>query len=343
MTAGDGFAVTAFGKHPGWADHIDDIPIQTAELKLARELLYAHGIRRVIDRGGWVELADERRLSGFDHWFLWYLEGAVIVGRMVRSTDASGRSAYPFVVCAQVPASFASWIVDQGGPILERLGTRCQACTESEEVTRAVGEAHEELLSMSEGAEQLPRETTRTADSIQGENPGSEGVYRILYQIEREMRAYGAAGGGTISEKLDPSPRHIRLPGRGGWALEDLAHWAGFMREHLAPGASILAICPVEASWCDVIVGELDDGSLVPMMMNESGMRPASETAYELEDDFVARADEAIGRSVGQIAEREQAGLEGLRRATGAMRKGADAARSKGLGLRRWLRGKSGS
>ncbi len=340
MTAGDGFAVTAFGKHPGWADHIDDIPMQTAELKLARELLYAHGIRRVIDRGGWAELPAEKRLSGFDHWFLWSLEGVAIVGRMLRSTDASGRSAYPFVVCAQVPAANARWIVSAGGPILERLASKCQASVGSEQVIQAVAEAHEQLASMSHNADQSPRETTRTADAMQGENPGSTGVYRILYQLEREMRAYGAAGGSSGSEKIDPSPRHIRLPGRGGWALEELAHWVGFMQEHLALGVPILAICPEDASWCDAIVGGLDDGSLVPMMMNAAGMRPASETAYELEDEFVARADEAIGRSVEEITEREQA-AEGLRRATGAMRKGADAAKSKGLGLGRWLRGKS--
>ncbi len=342
MIAGDDFGVTAFGKHPGWADHIDDIPIPTPELGLVRELLYARGIRRVIDRGGWAELPDDRRLGGFDHRFLWYIEGKAVIGRMRRSTDTSGRSAYPFVVCAQAPEEFSGWLVAHGGPILDRLEARCMELTDSAGVRAAVADAHAELRSLCSEAEEPVAASTHTGDASEGESPGRTGLYRILFQIEREMRAFGAGVRGSGTEKFDPSSRHIRLPGRGKGDLQELWAWGGFMREHLSAGTPILAVCPSEAAWCDVIVGKLDDGSLVPMMMNASGMRPASEEAYELDDEFLSRADAAIGRTVEEIAERERAGLERLRRATGAMRKGADAARSKGLGIGRWFRGKSG-
>ncbi len=342
MIAGEDVGVTAFGKHPGWADHIDDIPIPAPELRRVRELLYARGIRRVIDRGGWAELPDERRLSGFDHRFLWFLDGAAVIGRMVRSTDASGRSAYPFVMCAQCPAEFAGWFVRDGGAILDRLAARCREISESEGVQAAVREADEQLRSLRSEAEEPARTSTWTQDAADGQTPGRIGVYRILYQIEREMRAFGAGTKGSSAEKFDPSARHIRLAGRGGDAGEELLASAGFVREHVAPGTAVLAVCSGDAAWCDVIVGELDDAALKPIMVNGSGMRPASEEAYELDDAFRDRADAAIGRSIEDLAERERAGLERLRRATGAMKKGADAARTKGLGIGRWFRGRSG-
>ena len=63
----------AFGKHPGWDDHIDDIGLETESLLLAKQILYVEGIGGQIDSGEWERLEEAQRLREFKHVFLWKL------------------------------------------------------------------------------------------------------------------------------------------------------------------------------------------------------------------------------------------------------------------------------
>ncbi|MBX9735945.1 MAG: hypothetical protein K2X32_03385, partial [Phycisphaerales bacterium] len=45
--------MSAFGKHPAWDDHIDDVGLSTDELVDARRTLYADCIAGSIDSGAW--------------------------------------------------------------------------------------------------------------------------------------------------------------------------------------------------------------------------------------------------------------------------------------------------
>ena len=61
----------AFGKHPGWDDHIDDIGLETDSLLLAKQILYVDGIGGQISSGEWEKLDSAQRLGEFKHVFLW--------------------------------------------------------------------------------------------------------------------------------------------------------------------------------------------------------------------------------------------------------------------------------
>ena len=37
-------ALAAFGKHPGWDDHVEDLGLETQSLNLAKTVLYVDGI-----------------------------------------------------------------------------------------------------------------------------------------------------------------------------------------------------------------------------------------------------------------------------------------------------------
>jgi hypothetical protein len=50
--------LAAFGKHPGWNDHLDDLGLDTQPLINAKRLLYLQGISQNIDSGAWDKLAD---------------------------------------------------------------------------------------------------------------------------------------------------------------------------------------------------------------------------------------------------------------------------------------------
>jgi len=45
--------VAAFGKHPAWDDHIDDIGLDMDTLIAAKRILYVQGIGGNIDSGSW--------------------------------------------------------------------------------------------------------------------------------------------------------------------------------------------------------------------------------------------------------------------------------------------------
>ena len=93
--------LAAFGKHPGWDDHIPGIGLETEGLANLKQLLYVTGIGGQIDSGGWEKLEAGKRLEGFDHTFLWQRQGQLLLGRLWSSTDRKGRAKYPMVICVE--------------------------------------------------------------------------------------------------------------------------------------------------------------------------------------------------------------------------------------------------
>src|SRR5262245_1549698 len=90
--------LAAFGKHPGWDDHIPGIGLDTQSLSEVKELLYVRGIGGQIDAGAWEKMEPEKHVPGFDHTFLWLKRGHVILGEFWSSTDGKGRAKYPMVL-----------------------------------------------------------------------------------------------------------------------------------------------------------------------------------------------------------------------------------------------------
>src|SRR3954468_1418436 len=64
----------------------------------AKQLLYVQGIGSQISSGAWARLAEEARLPGFDHAFLWVRGSQFLAGRLWASRDGKGRAHFPMVV-----------------------------------------------------------------------------------------------------------------------------------------------------------------------------------------------------------------------------------------------------
>jgi len=100
----------AYGKHPGWDDHIDDIGLDTESLLLAKQVLYVDGIGGQIDSGVWDKLRDNERLPEFKHIIVWKRGNAFLIGRMWSSRDGKNRTKYPMIACSHclnVPFAWA--------------------------------------------------------------------------------------------------------------------------------------------------------------------------------------------------------------------------------------------
>ena len=99
--------LAAFGKHPGWDDHIsEDLGLETESLLMVKNLLYLQGIGGQIDRGEWDKLEPHQQVSGFKHIFVWQRGDQRIIGRMWSSSDGKGRTRYPMIVCAHCVRQF---------------------------------------------------------------------------------------------------------------------------------------------------------------------------------------------------------------------------------------------
>ena len=81
----------AFGKHPGWDDHIDDIGLDTDVLVAVKRILYTQGIGSNIDSGSWDKLEENQLVEKFGHTLLWCINGDVVAGRLWSSRDGKGR------------------------------------------------------------------------------------------------------------------------------------------------------------------------------------------------------------------------------------------------------------
>jgi len=135
-------SVAAFGKHPAWADHLDLVEGDEVALRRAEHSLMVDGIESAVNAGGWRRLSESQpdRLLPFAHGWLLSAPGLVLLGRMLESRDGIGRSRYPFVLAARLPAGNARELVTAAASALTRLESACVSASSLEEL-RALLEA----------------------------------------------------------------------------------------------------------------------------------------------------------------------------------------------------------
>src|SRR5262245_42074127 len=111
--------VGAYGKHPGWNDHIDDMGLETDLLVTVKRVLYLEGIGAAVDSGQWDKLADDQRAEGFDHVLVGRGGGDVVLCRLWSSSDGKGRTKYPMVLTAHCRGTGVKWALHEVLPRIE--------------------------------------------------------------------------------------------------------------------------------------------------------------------------------------------------------------------------------
>lgn len=287
---GPSAVVGAFGKHPGWNDHIEDIGPESEALVDLRRTLYVEGIGGNIDSGAWDALDDRSRVEGFAHAFVRSSREAVVVGRMWSSTDGKGRAKYPFVVAAEIGGvDIPSAILASDGPLTD-VQVACLSTSDRAPVIEAVrlcGEHLRARLSRPIGAEPSSSLPALLRHSALG--PHHQGVARIMYQLERDFGAFvrsGADSGTTRARSVDLRPQHIRVPACLPDAGASLSAWSAFFAERLDPACPIMLIRRIDGTWIDVIVGEPGPAQLFCLRAGPVASPLASEVPYTFEPDF---------------------------------------------------------
>lgn len=300
--------VGAFGKHPAWDDHIEDQGLATDELVEVRRRLYADCIAGNINAGEWgkPDQPAPAWLVDFGHVFLWRLEaGSVIAGRLWPSRDGRKRTKYPMVVVAQCDNVGLTWIAQNVLPRLERLQQQCIDATSQEGVIAAVQSAQSDLSAAVSGAgPEDDNAALRLAMDRLLQSPLAEGtrtaLYRVQYQLERELGGYLAAGRAP-KQPLPPRGQHMRIPVAIDPPETDLLAWTRYVLRQIAPEASAFISKPLNAGWVDVSVGELSPQLVFPLRAGAEHVAPASEVPYTINDAFISKAERLFDELQGKL------------------------------------------
>ena len=284
--------LAAFGKHPGWNDHIDDIGLETGSLILAKQTIYLEGLSSQIDVGAWEKLEPGSALGDFDHVFLWQRGVNMLVGAIVASRDGKGRARYPMIVCAQFNGASPARVWSDLWPLALRALEECRATTSAQEVVQILLKAREELRrSTGDATPHSSASSThvRANESLAGQpalGPDDEGLVRILYQIKNRLVLWAP---GKVPAKLDESTirgAHMRLPQVYPDSSVGLRTWAAFIASQLDPSAPRLFIWPRAGSWLDLIAGRPSGSDFFCLRANHRALPCISDVPFTMEDSF---------------------------------------------------------
>ncbi|HEY5910485.1 MAG TPA: hypothetical protein VJA21_07750 [Verrucomicrobiae bacterium] len=282
--------LAAFGKHPGWDDHILGIGAETETLALAKQALYVSGIGGQIDSGAWEKLDPEKRLPGYDHTFLWLRPGHLVLGQLWSSTDGKGRAKYPMVLCIDGEGLWPGFMLAYLLPGLDRLQEACRATTSAEQVRSDCRAAQDQLRALLTSGDSRLVETTL----------GREAKQRFLERPELGpdrlgfLRALHELGAATTARS-----RHVRLPLASDSLTEALALWGAFLRCVVPDNVPLLLLSRRGVDWLDVVIGEPATDDLFCLQASAKATPRATEIPYDLAPDSRDRMQKVEARFLG--------------------------------------------
>lgn len=273
--------LAAFGKHPGWNDHIEDIGLDTVTLINAKRYLYLQGLSGQIDSNAWEKLDASGRLESFDHWLFWHRPGECLIGRLWSSSDGKGRTRYPMALLIHGVGVTASWILSETMTLLNDLAEGCRSVTTAAEVQQLVVEGTAELRGKLARVEEPPGSRPPFRDPISSAALGETERLRIFHVIVNQFSTFAP---GTVDFKSDAAARgrHVRLPRLGGPASQDFVFWTAFLLTQLDPNVPTLLYLPATANWVDAVVGEPTSADFYGLRANLKTLPAAQDVPYQL-------------------------------------------------------------
>ena len=288
--------LAAFGKHPGWNDHIDDLGFETQTLVTAKRFIYLEGISSQIDQGTWDRLDVANQHAVFDHWVLWHRGEEFLLGLMHNSRDGKGRSRYPMVLCLHVIGLPVARVVSELGPMLAAAMNDCIAvatATEVEAILDRARAALRERVAAPPSGGSVGRSSALPGHV--GLGPDNQGLFRILYQVRNQFGEWAPGRINYSDEEALPRSAHLRAPQLFTTMAEGAPAWLDFFRSQIDRNAPVLLLWPRTAAWVDVIVGPPDGADFFALRANDKAIPSAQDVPYQIEAGFRAEAEALFG------------------------------------------------
>lgn len=307
----------AFGKHPGWNDHIDDLGLETQRLVDLKTFMYVEGISACVDAGRWDKLDPDSQIDGFGHVILLRIRGDIIIARLWSSSDGKGRTKYPMVVAAQCNGVSLDWALNKILPELESIQERCQNAKTAAEVVAIIDSSRATLrAALTPGAASTPELTISDSflDGLTAHpqlGPNAQGLHRILYQLSREAGDYViGAKPASRAGNAEQAATHLRVPelttdptARAG-VKEDLLAYSKLLLSKIEPWAPMLLVAPLSRPFIDIFIGEPSGPQLYCLRAAEKAIPLSTEIPYTLDVQFFSdvAAWLAARRGMGEVS-----------------------------------------
>ena len=277
--------LAAYGKHPAWDDHIDDIGLDTESLLLAKQALYVDGIGGQIDSGEWDKLQEHQRLPEFRHIILWKRGNAFLLGRIWSSRDGKNRTKYPMIACAHCLSVPLSWALTNVLPALAEVEESCKKTSSAEEVREIIRRTLAALRQLLESAPSSQSDDKETAliDQL-GLADEQEKLFRITYHVCTRLGRYSPGASRNCSG--DAPSGQIRLPAAAALISQTLQFWIHFLETQFGTSVPILLTLPLQQRWLDATTGEPSSRDVYCLRVTPDVLAIASEVPYEIDDEF---------------------------------------------------------
>jgi hypothetical protein len=299
------FYLGAFGKHPGWNDHMDDLGLATPSLVEARSYLYG-GIAHQIEHATWEKAGADKLAPGFDHLIHWRRLNESLTGLIWSSQDGKGRALYPMITVAHTVTRSFSWLAGELLPALEDVRAKCRG-TSSSSVVKAHIQGVEQALRT-----RLP-DSARVSTSVGLGIPAWTAYFtkepvalrRVLHHLRRNFAAFAPGNEEWCQGEKQSLSRGLRLPQIPGAApAESLNAWISFLATQLDPAVPFFGLLRLDGNWMDVIVGEPGPADFFLLRTRPSEAPLVTDIPYQI--DAEDSADETalfacLGR--GQLPE----------------------------------------
>lgn len=290
--------LAAFGKHPGWDDHVEDLGLETESLIFAKTRLYVEGIGGQIDRGEWEKLDAQQQTPGFKHLFVWQRAGQFLIGRMWSSSDGKGRTRYPMIVCVHCAGVSLTWALQQVLPRIEKVEQECLLTKSASEVRFILTSARNALRNaLNEVATELvpapPPVTSEELAQFIGHpdlGPQQEGWFRLLYQMQSQMAAFAPGRFSLKGDLAGIRPQQMRIPPCGSAPAQTILLWSRFFQTQLDSAVPFLLALPLEEPWLDATVGEPTPHEFFSLRASPKAVPLVNEVPYNLDSAFREKA-----------------------------------------------------
>ncbi|HSU55281.1 MAG TPA: hypothetical protein VLT36_14585, partial [Candidatus Dormibacteraeota bacterium] len=288
--------LAAFGKHPGWDDHIPGLGLETEALASCEKSLYDTGIRGQIDSGAWSagKLDPAQRLEGYDHLFLWSQPGHLLLGQFWSSMDGKGRPNYPMVLCIDGEAVGAGLMVGALRLGLDKLRDSCKAATTADKVMQDCKVAQGQLRALlndpaaKSSDSPPPAEVKRKFLEHPELGPNRLGLLRVLHELSSVpgLALRGKAAFTSASAAASVGSRHLRLPLAANSRSQALLLWMAFLKSGLSDSTSTLLLARRGVPWIDLIVGQPVSEDFFCLQASEKALPLTTEIPYEVSTEL---------------------------------------------------------
>ncbi len=322
----------AFGKHPGWNDHIDDPGLETQRLVDFKTLVYVEGVATAIDSGRWDALDAESRVEGFGHVLVMRTRGDLVLARLWSSSDGKGRTKYPMCAAVHVRGVGVEWAAENILPELESVQARCEQATTAAQVLAILDSARSSLRARGACGATGGAELTIPAGFVGGladrpeMGPGGLGMCRVMYQLHREASMFeiGAKSPSRLG-KTDQAPSiQLRLPavqsGPGDGEREGGGGLLGCLRlllTKLEPWTPMLLVASLKSRVVDVMLGEPQGAQLFCLQAGEKVLPLTTQIPYSIDGAFASQFEQWLAGERGAPAREIPRSTESGRRTGG--------------------------